>query len=205
MAPSNRHHSRHTSRRARATTRGFTVLEVSLAVGILATIVGTTAIGIAADTRVERVLTQGLGPQMTAQDALQRIRAELRVASIAGEDVNGNGTLEPEEDLNDDGRLTADWSLADEVADQPSLTFNRRQDKIDANGEVTALGRVSAPISYRLESNKLVRTDAGEASVIARNVSSLRFSRSGKLVTITIDVGSGPDAQTLTTRVWVRN
>jgi prepilin-type N-terminal cleavage/methylation domain-containing protein len=200
--------------------RGFTIVELVLASTIFLVLFGAATIALIGDQRAERVLTAQIGPEMRARDALERLAAELRMAGLHGEDRNANGELDDGEDVNGNGRLDADWDLADGAVDKPELTFNRRIDIESPDAGTSASGVYSSPVRYALEDGLLVRfwsrtdPETGEPTtirhVVAAGISGLRFSRTGELVTVAIDVKLPPkvyktDKRTITTSVWLRN
>ncbi len=199
--------------------KGFTVLEVTLASGLFAIILGTVALAVASDQETARVLVAHMGPEMRARTALERITSDIRMAGDWGEDRNRNGAMDDGEDTNGNGVLDADWSLADGTVDAPSLTFNRRIDDVDADGEVLASGIYSRAVTYRLQGTELLRewgrtqedgTLEPIRSIVARDVVALRFSRKGQLITVSVDVRlpsivSTTGIRTLATSIWLRN
>ncbi|MHC4847816.1 MAG: hypothetical protein ACYTEG_05100, partial [Planctomycetota bacterium] len=124
--------------------------------------------------------------------------------SISGEDLKGNGALDPAEDKNSDGLLDASWSLADESLAASSLTFDEtvtlQETDLAASPET-----VTAPVTYRVVDSALLRSSGDGEIVVAQDVSAIRFSRSGKLVSVSLDVPGRTGTQTLTAQVWVRN
>ena len=204
---------------ARARERGFTIVEMVLGSAIFLAIFAAATIAMIGDQRAERVLTAQIGPEMRARDALERLAAELRMAGLRGEDRNDNGELDDGEDVNINGRLDADWSLADGALDEPELTFNRRLDFVDPEEETAVSGVYSSPVRYVRDGDSLVRiwtrTDPEgetrqERHVVASGISGLRFTRRGTLVTVAIDVRLPPrvyktDTRTITTSIWLRN
>ncbi len=190
--------------------RGFTLLEIAVASVFMAMIFGTAAVGIATDTRVERVLTASLGPEMAARHALERLRSEISMAGIWGEDSNHNGALDPGEDLNGDGRLDADWDLSDGTADQTSLSFNQRRDVLDPETDKTTLGVYTGAVRFQLDGEQLVRWENGRRKILAHKIRNLRFKRDGAVITIELDVvvperDYAKGIRVLSTRVWLRN
>ena len=206
-------------RQERRAQRGFTIVEMVLGSAMFLALFGAATVALIGDQRAERVLTAQIGPEMRARDSLERLSAELRMAGLRGEDRNDNGELDDGEDVNVNGRLDADWSLADGVLDQPELTFNRRIDMVDEE-EGTTSGVYSSPVRYFLDGESLVRIwnrtdpESGETRpirhIVATGIRGLRFSRRGTLVTVALDVRIPPrvyktDARTITTSIWLRN
>jgi len=199
--------------------RGFTVLEVVIASGVFALLLGTVALAVAGDQETARVLVAHMGPEMRARSALERITSDVRMAGEWGEDRNHNGVLEVGEDTNGNGVLDCDWSLPDGAVNAPSLSFNRRIDEMDDEGELVASGIYSRAVTYRLRGTELMRewgrtredgTIETIRAIVAREVIGLRFSRTGALVTVSVDVRlpsivSTTGVRTLTTSIWLRN
>ncbi|MGH7162977.1 MAG: hypothetical protein ACREID_05795, partial [Planctomycetota bacterium] len=181
---------------------GFTVLEVAFAGLFFATLIGATAVAVASDNRVERVLTADLGPEMRAHRALEVIVSDLRMASVNGEDRDADGYMDVAEDVDGDGVLDVPWSLADGATGQTTLMFNRRIDLLDAGGALLASGVFSEPILYSLQGNRIIRnavvldpvtaTARTLRSTVAEGVTGLRFSRTGALVTVAVDLALPP-------------
>jgi len=200
-------------------TAGFTVLEVAVAGAFFAVILGAAAVGIAQDNTTARVILAPLSPELRAQDALHRIASELRMAGEYGEDVNHNGELDEGEDTNDNGVLDSNWNLDDLTTNQGSLAFNRRIDMRDETGAITASGVYSRRVRYFLNDEKLIRewwrTDENGNIVVRRvtmahGVAGLRFSRTGRLVTISLDAlidnrPYGITRRTVATQITLRN
>ncbi len=204
--------------RARA-QRGFTIVEMVLGSAIFLVMFGAAVVALIGDQRAERVLTAQIGPEMRARDALERLASELRMAGVRGEDRNDNGNLDDGEDVNGNGRLDADWSLPDGTLDQAELTFNRRIDMVNEEGDGVS-GVYSSPVRYVREGETLVRfwsrtdPDSGETRevrhVVASGISGLRFSRQGSVVTVALDLRLPPrvyktDKRTITTSIGLRN
>jgi hypothetical protein len=198
--------------------RGFTVLEVTFAVVLFAALLGAAVLATAGDKGATRLLTGAVGPELRCRQALEWITSEMRMASLRGEDRNANGALDEGEDSNGNGVFDSDWDLADGAKDQATLTFNRRVDLKDAEGEVATVAAFSRPVTYRVEDNQLVRlwrrTDesGGETvhrSVLASRVAALRFSRTGSVVRMEIEYllpkGYESDTRVVYTSVFLRD
>jgi prepilin-type N-terminal cleavage/methylation domain-containing protein len=200
--------------------RGFTVLEVSIAAGIFAVLLGAAVSAFSGDGRVERELTKSVGPEMRARHALDRIVSDLRMASILGEDLNGNGNLDDNEDLNDNGLLDSNWNLIDGAVDAPRLQFNRRIDLRDTDGEMVAVGVFSRIVAFYVEGDRLIRYweatdfDNGKTvrnrTVLAAPIAGVRFSRTGGVIRVSIDylvksAGGKTTRGTVTSSVALRN
>ncbi|MHC4932588.1 MAG: PilW family protein [Planctomycetota bacterium] len=200
-------------------TRGFTLVEVVIAATIFLLLFGAAATAIVRDQRTHGVLAAHFGPEMRAQHALERIATELRMAGEWGEDRDHDGELDPGEDTNENGELDSAWDLEDGAANQDRISFNRRIDLRDAEGDLLASGIYSPRVSYRLEGTDLVRewdhtlpdgAMVTRRAVIAKGISGLRFDRSGVLVTVSLDVLLPkliyePGARRLRSRIWLRN
>ena len=194
--------------------RGMTVVELVAGTALFLVLFAGLGAALSTDRGTERVLTAQVSSELTGQRALHRIASELRLASVVGEDRDRNGLLDAGEDTNLDGQLDADWSLEDGATDEASIVFNLRVDEYDNAGNQTASGVVSGPITYRVVDGRLERERLFGAqtqrSVIARGITGLRFSRAGRVVTVSLDVrvrrGDYADGtRTLSTRVRVVN
>lgn len=199
--------------------RAFSLLEVTIGGAILVMVFGVAASALVRDQHTHRVLTAQLGPELTAQDALERIATELRMAGEWAEDRDHDGQLDPGEDGNGNGILDAAWDLPDGAIGQDRLSFNRRIDIRGVDGSVVACGVYSRRVTYRVQGTDLVRewecAGAGgtveiRGAVVAHDIGALRFSRSGVVVTVAMDVllpqdVYEPGRRTLTARVWLRN
>ncbi|MHC4958784.1 MAG: PulJ/GspJ family protein [Planctomycetota bacterium] len=197
--------------------RGFTLIEVVIAGGIFAMLLGTVAVSIHNEGSTHRALVAPITPMMRAQKIMNRLSSELRMASLNGEDRDGDGDHDIGEDTNENGVLDADWSLPDDGCAN-TLTFNRRIDYKDGTGELIT-GHFSRRIQYKLDGDRLVREwdltdDDGKLvtrrSVLAQGVSRLEFCRKKKVVVVTVDIvipvrHSKAITKTLSTRVWLRN
>jgi type II secretory pathway component PulJ len=178
-------------------SRGFTVLEVTIAATLFLVMLGSAAVALSIDTKTEQVLNAQVSPEIAARTALERITTELRMAGVRGEDRNGDGVLNPSEDLNGNGVLDSDWNLEDGTA-QSTVTFNRRIEVRLSKSEVVAQSEYSRAVTYRLEADRLVRiareVPPGETepritrSVLARKIARLQFERSNAVITVTLDV-----------------
>lgn len=180
--------------------RGFTLLETAIAGGIFALLLGSIASALVTDNETERVIVGHLGAELRCRQAVERMVAELRMADVWGEDLNHNGAMDVDEDLNGNGTLEANWSLEDGTA-STSLTFNRRMEERDETGRLVAVGLYSPQITYRLVTDRVVReavitrTDGTSMTVrseMASGVAGLQFSRTGQLLTISMDVRVPP-------------
>ena len=201
-------------------SRGFTILEVVFAGVIFAVLLGAATSAVIIDSSTQRVLIAEMGPGANAQRALRLLVAELRMAGLKGEDVNGNGKLDEGEDVNDNGKLDADWNLSDETAAQDNLVFNRRVE-IRYTAEDLAPSTVySRMITYKVVNKQLVRSTVStdfaknetktRSNVMVRGVDAIRFSREGNVITVEIDVLYPAKMfkvakRTLSEKVWLRN
>ena len=201
-------------------SRGLTLLDVTLAGVIFTVLLFAATSAMIVDSSTHRVLIAEMGPGARAQRALRRLVAELRMAGLNAEDINGNGRLDAGEDANDNGKLDADWNLSDKTTDQSDLVFNRRVE-IRYTAEDLAPSTVySRKITYKVVNKALVRetvsTDFAtnqtrtRSHVMTRNVDAIRFSRKGNVITVEIDV-LYPEKlfktskRTVSEKVWLRN
>jgi type II secretory pathway component PulJ len=199
--------------------RGFTVLEVAIASTLFVMTFGTALLAVCQDANAHKALSAHFGPELRARKAMEIMTSELRMAGIRGEDRDGDGILSDTEDINENFEFDANWNLADGAKDQPSLTFNRRIETRMSADEIAPSAVYSRGITYQLEGNHLVRiarrTDAKgdiktRRTVLASGVIGLRFTRSGSVVTVALDVAVRRntlrvDRSTLEMRVMLRN
>ncbi len=165
-----------------STKRGFSILEVTLGATIFIVVSGAvmglaaTGQGLYADSQHHQAAAG------RANALMDRIFAELRHASIRGEDRPGNDDLDIE-DTNDNGRLDADFSLeSGETA--TSIAFN-----VARGG-----GLVSDRMEIRFEGKKvwhIAGSTNPRRAVLARDVKSLTFTRQGKRIIVNIITSSG--------------
>jgi type II secretory pathway pseudopilin PulG len=177
--------------------KGFTVLELTLSAAFFVVLMGAAVTAMITDTRAAQMLNAAVGPEMRSRHALDRIVSDLRMASLLGEDLNGNGYLDKGEDLNENGVLDSNWNLADGVVDQENLVFNRRIDLKDVDGNLVAVGIFSRKVAYFVKEERLIRmweaTDFNtgktikHVDVLSERVAAIRFSRKGTVVRINID------------------
>jgi hypothetical protein len=105
----------------------------------------------------------------------RQIVEELKDASVAGEDINGNRQLDAGEDKNGNGRLDSDWRVT-----AASITFNR----------VLADGQVTLPITYRQSGTGIERivmnNTAGSRSraLVAHGVVAFAVAQNGSSVAL---------------------
>ena len=197
--------------------RGFSLLEMTVAIAVFATVLGTVAAGLVRDNQAQQAILAHTGPVMKLRSAMNRVAADLRMAGLWGEDRDHDGYLDSGEDINGNGVLDADWSLAEGVT-ETTLSFNARTDLRDGT-DVIATGIYDARTTYKFVDGNLIREqlvydDEGNASVrkavLAEDVKSVEFSRSGRVVTCraSVDIpmgGSVIQTRTLETRIWLRN
>lgn len=136
---------------------------------------------------------------VSATNALDRLERDLQVAGFLGEDVNGNGLLDPDEDVNRNLRLDADWSLGDGRTDG-AVTMNL----------VERDWTWSGPVSWTVRGGSLVRTRDGVSVEVCRNVQAFSVARSSAMLTIRLTMSGADGAgasccQAETRRIHVRN
>jgi prepilin-type N-terminal cleavage/methylation domain-containing protein len=199
--------------------RGVTLIEIIFVVVLMSILIGAAAVAVAQDTTTSRIILAPMGPELRVNTVMERLASELRMAGEFGEDLDHDGELDLGEDTNSNGVLDADWNLADGAVDQTTLSFNRRIDERDADGNLLVSGIYSRCITYRLEGENLIRewrrsredgTVDTLQTVLARGIGGLRFRRTGKLVVFSIDVllpskSYKEDRRTSTTQIWLRN
>ena len=164
------------------TKRGFSVLEVTLGATIFIAVSGavmglaTTGHGLYANSQ-HRQAAAG-----RAHALIERIFAELRHASIRGEDRANVDDLDIE-DTNNNGRLDADFNLASGESDD-RIVFN-----VARGG-----GLVSDRMEVRFENRKvwhIAGSTSPRRTILARDVKSLRFTRQGQRIVVSIITSSG--------------
>jgi len=192
-------------------TRGFSIVELSLAALFGVILIGAAATTLIQDARGADMLIQEDVPTLSAQKAMETIAEEIGMSSFLAEDKNGDGLMESVEDLNVNGVLDSDWSLAD-ASSATSLTFNRRIDLMFDEGSKRPSTAFSSAITYRLSSGRIIRETKVTATgrmlrtTLAHNVASMRFTRNGTQVQIdlTIRLRDG-QTRTLARTVLVRD
>ena len=117
----------------------------------------------------------------------ERMLSDIRSASIRAEDINANDSDDDlaAEDLNGNGRIDDDWSLADgETASE--ISFNM----------VAANGLYTDKITYRFDGEHL-RRDLGsnpatvKTTVVSSDVTAVTFTRQGRRIIINVVIESG--------------
>lgn len=165
--------------------RGALMIEV-LVTGMMVAVASLGAAaalisGLTLEQRSERTMAE----VATAENVMERILAELRLASTHAEDLdrdNDAGDLDSE-DSNGNGRIEDDWSLG-EGATAQEITFNA----------VRGAGNYSAPIRFFFDGERVMRefgADTPARATVARDVKALTFTRKGRRVTVHIIVQSG--------------
>ena len=198
--------------------RGISLLEVALSLAGFALVLGAVVAGMVADTRTHGAIVNRAGPELRARHVLDRMLTDLRTAGVRGEDRDQNGFFSPEEDLNGNGVLDADWSLPDGET-RNFLSFNYRTDLRDQDGALIATGVYSPKTTYRLDGDAIVleRTsyldDGGERTsrtVLAEGVRDLRIHRNDGVIQIAIAIetplaGGEVSVDVIEGSVWLRN
>ncbi|MFQ5505304.1 MAG: type II secretion system protein J [Planctomycetota bacterium] len=131
---------------------------------------------------------------------LRRLHDEILAGSKVAEDANGNKLLDSGEDLNNNGRLDADWAVG-----PSSITFNRRLRN----------STFSLPITYRLLNGELERSvmlNPGGTTirtVIAKNVNQFTLTESTGEVVVNLALQKTSKGRTLSesgsVRILIRN
>ena len=173
----------------RMAKRGFTLIEVIIGSALLAVVAG---VGIGMVLTGQKAFTSSSNQMYAstrASSVMERILCELRMASIRGEDVDDDddtGDL-TKEDLNGNGRIDDDWSLADGETSSV-ISFNI----------VDGVGNYSDRITFRYAGGRLVR-ELGSTnpvvSLLADDVTALTFTRQGERIIVNVVVESGVVAQ----------
>ena len=111
-------------------------------------------------------------------DSADLVVRELQLGTLVGEDTNGNGVLDSAEDVNRNGRLDADWNLADGTA-ATSITFNAL-----VGGWTWTEG-----INYSVNNKGvLLRREKGVDREICRNVAVFKVTRSGTIIDVDLSL-----------------
>ena len=187
--------------------RGFTLVELAAAIGFFIVLLGGIASALATDTRTARALVVNVSAETSARRAVERLVSELRMADVKGEDLNEDGVLDTDEDTNLNGVLDADWSLADGATNAAAVSFNLTTDEWHSDGTLSASGIMTSRVTWRILNGRLVREqqpiDASRAvqrSIILDRVSAVRISRSGPIVTVSLDVPVPSDVSRYATK-----
>ncbi len=160
--------------------RGTALVEVTVSAALCVVIVGLGAVLTSTSQSDSDQMRVRAALKIHAAEATDLIARELELATLTGEDANGNKTLDANEDTNRNGRLDADWSLADGALDR-AITFN-----LPVNGWLW-----SGPITYYLAANgTLMRRENGRDREICRGVTTFQVTRTGNLVDIDLTVAS---------------
>jgi len=170
--------------------RGFTIVELILASLFGVLLVGAATASVVRESQGSGVLVQEDVSSLYVEDAMETIAEEIGMASLVGEDRDGNGELGSTEDLNLNETLDSDWSLADGTS-ATAITFNRRMDLWFGSSARPSTAYSSA-IRYRLAGGRILRETTHTATgrtlrtILAHEVQSLRFTRRGRLVHVDI-------------------
>jgi hypothetical protein len=175
------------------------MLELAMSISITATVMFAAASITKTSVESSAGIGTSSGLSVRSCEAANAISKALTNSGLDGEDTNGNRLLDPAEDVNRNGRLDCDFSLAN-GASSGSLTFNA----------VDSSYRWSTPITFSVVNGVLRRTQDGSVLEICRNVSSLTFSRNGDLIDFALtltaaDVNARKWSSTAKRRVNVRN
>ena len=168
---------RHTSKLSRQ--RGMTLVETSVAATIGVMALGAGAVLSNSSLRDSNSMFVRTSLSIRSAELTDKIVRELQIATLSGEDANGNGALNTSEDINRNARLDADWSLADGGI-ASTLTFNRLVDGWLWSG----------PVAYRLENGAVIRRENSVDRVLYTGVQSLQFLRSGDMVDVSVTLSA---------------
>jgi len=170
-------------------TRGFTFIEVIFAAAISTLICGGVLALSLTGSKIYTTSSNQMKSSTRAHGVMERMLVELRQASISAEDLDNDN--DPDdidvEDVNGNGRIEDDWSLADGASAQ-SLTVNL------ALGN----GMYSDPITFRFDGSTLWRVQGGESAILANDVTALTFTRQGRRLIVNVVVASGVLAEDAT-------
>jgi type II secretory pathway component PulJ len=179
--------------------RGMTIVEVTVSIALCAAVVGLGVKLSSSSLTDSNQMYVRTALQIHAADATDIVARELQTATLTGEDGNGNRTLDTGEDTNRNGRLDADWSLADGSL-ATAITFN-----LPVDGWLW-----SGPITYYVNNGTLMRRENGVDREICRSVTTFQVTRTGNLVDINLTLTSKDRAhrtwtETSSRRAHVRN
>ena len=171
----------------RKTNRGFTVVEIVVASSLMAVISGVGLAMVLTGQKVYAKSSHQMHASTRASGVMERILADIRIASIRGEDVDDDDSIDDltAEDLNGNGRIDDDWSLADgETAN--SISFNM----------VTSAGLYSDKVSYEFDGEHLRRhlgsnVATMKSTVVSSDVTAVTFTRQGRRIIVNIVLESG--------------
>lgn len=179
---------------------GFTLIEVTIAVALGGVVLFAATALSRTSLRDGSAIACRTAVETKVADAAETIVRDLQVAGLHGEDADADGALGAQEDTNRNGRLDADWDLAD-GASADHATFN-----IVHRGWMW-----SGPVAYSLTADGVVvRTEDGATREICRNVQALTFTRTGDMIDVVL-VAAAKDAtaaswsSTARRKVHVRN
>jgi len=171
----------------RKQNRGFTVVEIVVSSAILAVVAGVGLAMVMTGQKVYASSAHQMHASTRAGGVMERMLGDIRSASIRAEDLNDNDVPEDlaSEDLNGNGRIDDDWSLADgETAS--AISFNM----------VGAKGLYTDKITYRFDGEHL-RRDLGsnpatvKTTIVSSDVTAVTFTRQGRRIIINVVIESG--------------
>jgi len=169
--------------------RGFTLIEVVVGSALLAVVAGVGLGMVLTGQKAYTSSSNQMYASVRASSVMNRILAELRMSTIKGEDVDddNNAADLASEDLNGNGRIDDDWSLADgETAS--TISFNI----------VDGQGNYSDRVTFRFTNGRVFRALGSTnpvVAVIAEDVKALTFTRNGRRVIVHVVVESGVVSQ----------
>ena len=186
-------------RLSRSRERGLTVVEVAIGATLTVLMIGLGGRLSLSSMRDSNGMYVRTSLSTRSAEATNQIVNELQLATIYGEDANGNHVLDNGEDINRNGHLDSDWNLVD-GGTASALTFNTAQDGWLWSG----------PISYSVANGVLLRTQGSNVRQLCRGVTSFQLTRTGHVVDVLLTV-SGKDrsgatwTETSSRRADVRN
>ena len=176
---------------------GFTLIEMLIASAVVPIMLAAIYMTLSRVSTLQESAGGAITVTEKMRNSLRRIADELRTSSTTGEDTNENSVLDVGEDLNNNGRLEADWSTSDS-----SVTFNRMQPD----------GTFTLPITYRVRGEQLERVltvgASGETrtAILCRSVESFTVLSIAGKITVSLSLsfsGRGGMSKTLSSSITV--
>jgi type II secretory pathway component PulJ len=159
--------------RSRRNERGLTLVEVAVASAIGVMILGLGVTLTNSSLRDSNAIFVRTSLSTRAAAATEQVTKDLQVATLMGEDENGNQLLDANEDTNRNGVLDANWSLKD-GGTANAITFNTVM-----NGYLWG-----PPVTWYVQDGVLLRRDSAGDREICRGVEAFQVTRSGSIVDV---------------------
>jgi len=165
--------------------RAFTLVEIIVASAILTVIAGTGLALVMTGQKSYVSSSNQMQASTRAGAVMERMLSELRMASIRGEDLDEDDDVADltGEDLNGNGRIDDDWNL-DSGDTASTISFNK----------VERAGLYSDIVTFAFANGELTRTSGSTSpvtSILATDVTAVTFTRQGPRIIINVVVESG--------------